>query len=99
MRILVTGISGQVGHELMRTLAPLGDVVGVDRAAMDLSSPDSIRAVVRSTAPDLIFNPAAYTAVDKAESEPDEAMRINGVAPGVLGEEAARLGAWLVHYS
>lgn len=99
MRILVTGVSGQVGHDLLRTLAPLGEVVGLDRAAMDLASPDSIRAAVRRVAPELIFNPAAYTAVDRAESEPDEAMRINGIAPGVFGEEAARLGAWLVHYS
>ncbi|MFP5459967.1 MAG: dTDP-4-dehydrorhamnose reductase [Gammaproteobacteria bacterium] len=99
MRILVTGVSGQVGHDLLRTLAPLGEVVGLDRASMDLGSPDSIRAAVRRVAPALIFNPAAYTAVDRAESEPDEAMRINGIAPGVLGEEAARLGAWLVHYS
>lgn len=99
MRILVTGVSGQVGHDLLRTLAPLGEVVGLDRAAMDLASPDSIRAAVRRVAPELIFNPAAYTAVDRAESEAEEAMRINGIAPGVLGEEAARLGAWLVHYS
>nr|WP_246434772.1 dTDP-4-dehydrorhamnose reductase [Quisquiliibacterium transsilvanicum] len=96
---MVTGVSGQVGHDLLRTLAPLGEVVGLDRSAMDLASPDSIRAAVRRVAPQLIFNPAAYTAVDRAESEADEAMRINGIAPGVLGEEAARLGAWLVHYS
>lgn len=99
MRILVTGVSGQVGRELLRTLAPLGEVIGLDRAAMDLEAPESIRAEVRRLAPALIFNPAAYTAVDRAESEPELAMRINGLAPGVLGEEAARLGAWLVHYS
>ncbi len=99
MRILVTGVSGQVGHDLMRTLAPLGEVIGLDRQALDLASPDAIRAVVRQFSPTLIFNPAAYTAVDRAESEPEQAMRINGIAPGVLGEEAARLGAWLLHYS
>ena len=99
MRILVTGVSGQVGHDLMRTLAPLGEVTGLDRTALDLASPDAIRSAVRRLAPDLVFNPAAYTAVDRAESEPEEAMRINGIAPGVLGEECARLGAWLLHYS
>ena len=99
MRILVTGVSGQVGHDLLRTLAPLGEVIGLDREALDLASPDAIRAVVRQFSPTLIFNPAAYTAVDRAESEPEQAMRINGIAPGVLGEEAARSGAWLLHYS
>lgn len=99
MRILVTGISGQVGHDLMRTLAPLGEVIGLDRSGLDLAEPDGISAIIRRIAPDLIFNPAAYTAVDRAESEPELAMRINGISPGVLGAEAARLGAWLVHYS
>lgn len=99
MRFLVTGIGGQVGHDLLRTLAPLGEVIGVDRAALDLASPSAIAEVVRRVAPDVIFNPAAYTAVDRAESEPGLAMQVNGIAPGVLGEEAARLGAWLVHYS
>ena len=99
MRILVTGISGQVGHDLMRTLAPLAEVIGLDRTGLDLAEPDKIPAIIRRIAPDLIFNPAAYTAVDRAESEPELAMRINGIAPGVLGAEAARLGAWLVHYS
>jgi dTDP-4-dehydrorhamnose reductase len=99
MKILVTGVSGQVGHDLMRTLAPLGDVIGLDRSALDLANPKSIAGVVRRIGPDLIFNPAAYTAVDRAESEPDLAMRINGIAPGVLAAEAARSGAWLIHYS
>lgn len=99
MRILVTGTSGQVGRDLLTTLAPLGEVVGVDRARMDLADPEAITALVRSVAPGLIFNPAAYTAVDRAETEIDAATRVNSVAPGVLAAEAARLGAWLVHYS
>jgi dTDP-4-dehydrorhamnose reductase len=99
VRILVTGISGQVGHDLLGTLAPLGEVVGVDRAAMDLAAPETMRAALRALAPTLIVNPAAYTAVDRAETEPELAMRINAEAPAVLAEEARRLGAWLVHYS
>ena len=99
MRILVTGVTGQVGRDLLGALAPLGEVIGVDRGQLDLMSPDAIRATVRSVAPALIFNPAAYTAVDRAESEPDAAMQVNGVAPGLLAEEARRLGARLVHYS
>ena len=99
MKILVTGKSGQVGYELMRSLQPLGEVIGVDRGEMDLSDLDQVRDVIRRIQPGLIINPAAYTAVDKAESEPDLAMRINGLAPGVMAEEAAKLGAALVHYS
>jgi dTDP-4-dehydrorhamnose reductase len=98
-RILLTGRNGQVGWELQRTLAPLGEVVAVDRQVLDLSNPDSIRATIREIKPDLIVNPAAYTAVDKAESEPDLAMAVNGVAPGIMAEEAKKLGAALIHYS
>ncbi|EIF28215.1 dTDP-4-dehydrorhamnose reductase [Burkholderia sp. Ch1-1] len=97
--ILLTGVNGQVGFELARTLQGLGTVVAVDRAAMDMSDPDRVRAVVRNIRPALIVNPAAYTAVDKAEEELDLAMRINGEMPGVLAEEAKKLGAALVHYS
>lgn len=99
MKILLTGRDGQVGWELERTLAPLGEIAATGRAQLDLADPDAIRRVVREAKPQVIVNAAAYTAVDKAESEPDMAMRINGEAPGVLAEEAKRLGALLVHYS
>lgn len=98
-RILVAGRNGQVGWELERALAPLGEVVALDRAALDLARPDRILEAVREIRPDIIVNAAAYTAVDKAESEPDLAMAINGTAPGLLAEEAKRSGALLVHYS
>jgi dTDP-4-dehydrorhamnose reductase len=97
--ILLTGASGQVGWELRRTLAALGDVVAPSRAELDLARPDSLREVVRALAPALIVNPAAYTGVDAAEREPDLARAINAAAPGVLAEEAAHLGAPLVHFS
>jgi len=97
--LLLTGRDGQVGWELGRALAPLGDLVATDRAALDLADFDAIRRVVREARPEVIVNAAAYTAVDQAESEPGLAMRVNGEAPGVLAEEARRLGALLVHYS
>lgn len=97
--ILVTGVNGQVGYELARTLQGLGKVVAVDRSTLDLANFEQIRAVVRDVRPALIVNPAAYTAVDKAEQEVELAMRINGEAPGVLAEEAKKLGAALIHYS
>jgi dTDP-4-dehydrorhamnose reductase len=97
--ILLTGVNGQVGFELARTLQGLGRVVAVDRSRLDLGDLDQVRRVVREVKPALIVNPAAYTAVDKAESDVDAAMRANGEAPGVLAEEAKRLGAALVHYS
>ena len=99
MRILLTGRNGQVGWELERKLAPLGEVIATDRATLDLAEPDAIRRAVREAKPQIIVNAAAYTAVDQAESEPELAMQINGSAPGVLAEEAKRLGALLVHYS
>ena len=98
-RILIVGGDGQLGWELARTFAAMGDVYALDRASLDLSSPDAIRARCREIKPSLILNAAAYTAVDKAESEPELAMRINGEAPGVLAEEANRLSAPLIHYS
>ena len=99
MVILLTGKNGQVGFELARALAPLGTLHAHDRATLDLANPDALRAACRDLKPDLIVNAAAYTAVDKAESEADLAHAINARAPGVLAEEAKRLGAVLVHYS
>ena len=99
MRLLVTGALGQVGYELRRTLSVLGEVVPVDLAEMDLSSPDAIRAKLREVAPQLIVSAGAYTGVDAAESAAELAMAVNGTAPGVLAEEAKRLGAALIHYS
>jgi len=99
MKILLTGKHGQVGFELQRALAPLGEVCAVDQPDCDLAEVAAIRELVRSYKPDVIVNPAAYTAVDKAESELELAQAINTVAPGVLGEEAAKRDAWVVHYS
>lgn len=98
-KILLTGQHGQVGWELRRTLASLGQVVALDHSALDLADPDAIRRKVREVRPHIIVNPAAYTGVDKAESEPELAMAINGIAPGVFAEEAKQLNALLVHYS
>lgn len=98
-RILLTGGTGQVGWELQRTLACLGEVRAPDRQTLDLSDSDSIRRIVRDWRPDIVVNPAAHTAVDKAEGEVALATAINATAPAVLAEEAAKLGALLVHYS
>ncbi|MGI4816317.1 MAG: dTDP-4-dehydrorhamnose reductase [Janthinobacterium lividum] len=97
--ILVTGVSGQVGFELLRSLQGLGRVVGLDRRQFDLANADQMRAVIRELRPALIVNPAAYTAVDQAEKDVDAAMRANGEAPGIIAEEAKRLGAALMHFS
>jgi dTDP-4-dehydrorhamnose reductase len=99
LKALVLGRSGQVGWELRHTLACLGPITAVDYPEVDFSKPDSIRDAVRAAEPAVIVNAAAYTAVDKAESEPELAWAINGTAPGVLAEEAKRLGGILVHYS
>jgi len=96
VKILLTGRSGQVGSELEAMLHP---AVATDRAMLDLADVDAIRSAVRAAKPEVIINAAAYTAVDKAESEPELAMRINAAAPGVLAEEARRATALLVHYS
>jgi dTDP-4-dehydrorhamnose reductase len=98
-RLLLIGKIGQVGWELRRTLAPMAQVTSVDFPEIDLTSGDSIRQWVRDSKPQVIINAAAYTAVDKAETEADRAMQINGVAPGILAEEAKKVGALLVHYS
>ena len=99
MRILLTGGNGQLGFELRRCLAVLGEIYAPGRDILDLGSADSIIATVRAHRPQLIVNAAAYTAVDRAESEPDLAMRINGEAPRILAEEALRLGGGLIQYS
>ena len=98
MRFLLTGKNGQVGFELQRALAPLGEIVAVDQAECDLINETAIRTLVRTTKPNIIVHPAAYTAVDKAESEPDSARILNAEVPGILGEEAARIDALVVHY-
>lgn len=99
MRILLLGKDGQVGWELQRSLAPLGELVAFGRQEADLEDLDALRQCVRRHAPDVIVNAAAYTAVDKAESEPEKTHRINAEAVGVLAEEANKANAWLVHYS
>lgn len=99
MKILLTGPTGQVGSALLETLPSLGEVVAAGRSQLDLESPTAIRAAVRAVRPEVIVNAAAYTAVDQAEKEEALAFRVNAEGPAVLAEEAARLGALLVHYS
>lgn len=96
---MLAGANGQVGWELHRTLLGLGQVIPFTRQNLDLTNSNLIRETVRSVKPDLIVNAAAYTAVDRAESEPDSAIVINGVAPGILAEEAKRINACFVHFS
>jgi len=97
--ILVTGATGQLGFELAQLLAPHGDVVATERTTLDLANPDAIVAALRGARPKLILNAGAYTAVDRAEDERALAHSVNAQAPGVLAEEARRMGAVLVHYS
>lgn len=99
MKILLIGKEGQVGWELHRALSTVGDLVAPEQQELDLEELDDVRRWVRQHAPDIIVNAAAYTAVDRAESEPEKAHRINAEAVGLLAEEANRLNAWLVHYS
>ena len=99
MKILLTGKNGQVGWELNRSLSKLGTVFAMGREDMDLSKPETLRPVIQDIRPDIIINAAAYTAVDKAESEPDLAMIVNGIAPGVIAKEAKKIGAAVIHYS
>lgn len=98
-KILILGAQGQLGLELRSVFRDAGRVISHGRANCDLSDPQSIRAAIRQARPDLILNAAAYTAVDRAESGPELAMRINGEAPGILAEEARKINALLVHYS
>jgi len=97
--ILLTGVNGQVGGECLPLLKPFGEVIAPTRADLDLTNPDNIRTFVRQVRPRWIVNPAAYTAVDKAESEPEAAFAINRDAIRTFGEEAARLGAAVIHFS
>lgn len=99
MRILITGCDGQVGWECERSLQVLGEIVGAARARCDFAQPRAIQTLIRAIRPDLIVNAAAYTAVDRAETEPDLAYAVNAVAPAILAEEAGRLGASLIHLS
>lgn len=99
MRLLVTGSAGQVGTEVVREMRGRAEVVAHDRRTLDLSRPDEIVARVREARPDVIVNAGAYTAVDRAEEETALARQVNGIAPGVLAEEAKRVGAALVHFS
>jgi dTDP-4-dehydrorhamnose reductase len=99
LKILLLGKNGQVGWELQRTLVPLGEIITLGRSELDLTDQNAIRRTIRAIKPDLIVNAAAYTAVDKAEDEPELAMAVNGIAPGILAEEASLIKAKLVHYS
>src|SRR3712207_5081866 len=99
MRLLLIGRDGQVGWELQRALSVLGDLVAPAQHELDLENSADVRRWVREQRPDVIVNAAAYTAVDKAESEPEKAHAINAEAVSVLADEAHRLDAWLVHYS
>ena len=103
MKIILFGRSGQLGWELQRALAPLGEVIsfgrGLGQSDADFSKPESLANIIRTIKPGIIVNAAAYTAVDKAEDEPELANLVNAEAPRVLAHEAASLGAWLIHYS
>jgi dTDP-4-dehydrorhamnose reductase len=99
MKILLTGKTGQIGEELNNIIGDLGNLIAVDKEQLDLSKPNSIEPVILDIKPDIIINSAAYTAVDKAEEEPDLAMTVNAVAPGLLAKAARKVGAGLIHYS
>ena len=98
-KILLTGSDGQVGQDLQQTLTTVGELIAVNRQRMNLTSPENIRQVIQEIRPDIIINAAAYTAVDKAESEPDLAFAINAIAPSIMAEEDKNIGAFLLHIS
>jgi len=97
--ILLLGATGQVGHELRRSLRGLGTVVAPGRDELDLAAPDALQRAIREEAPDVVVNAAAYTAVDQAEEEPERAAAVNARAPGTIADATAAVGGWLVHYS
>lgn len=99
MRILLIGQTGQLGWELRRTCLTLGEVIATDYPEIDLADINGLRALIRQIKPDILLNPAAYTAVDEAEEEPELVRKVNGIAPGVMAEEMKRLGGALIHYS
>lgn len=99
MKILLAGGSGQLAQELHPILLSVGEVIAVDRTSVDLSQPETIRQAMADIQPDVVVNAAAYTAVDKAESEADLARAVNGIAPGIFAEECEKLGASLIHFS
>ena len=99
MKILLLGKDGQVGWELQRSLSPLGQLQAVGRQEVDMEDIDALRQCINQNQPDIVVNAAAYTAVDKAESESDKACHINAKAVGVLADETKKLNVWLVHFS
>ncbi|NEP46458.1 MAG: sugar nucleotide-binding protein, partial [Okeania sp. SIO2H7] len=99
MKILLTGLDGQLGKQLQPLLEPLGNLTTVGRETLDLANPDNIYRVIEEIKPEIIVNAAAYTAVDKSESEVELATAVNGTAPGILAAEAEKLGATLIHIS
>jgi dTDP-4-dehydrorhamnose reductase len=99
LRILVTGATGQVGWQLQRTLAPLGEVIAWTRSQVNFDIPEQVADGLKQISPDVVVNAAAYTAVDKAESDPETAQTVNAAAPGRIAEELARTGGLLIHYS
>ncbi|MEG4997647.1 dTDP-4-dehydrorhamnose reductase [Microcoleus sp. B4-D4] len=99
MKILLAGGSGQLAQELQSILLSSGEVIAVDRTRVDLSQPETIRQAMAEIQPNLVINSGAYTAVDKAESEPELAQTVNGIAPGIFAEECEKLGATLIHFS
>ena len=99
MKFLLIGKNGQLGWELQRTCMHLGEIVAVDYPEVDIANTAALRELIRSVKPDILLNPAAYTNVDKAESEPELARQVNAIGPGVMAEEMKKLGGALIHYS